>query len=136
MTAKNQSTMPHATAEISAVSSGLFFTSKAEVVAGSITNGLNISKETVAPESKAPTRTTERNELQPTVTNQQNSVKERKVWLYPAPEFGGELANDQKKLVESSEFKLRFWEAIMLLSLFWVSWSVSSGKQSQIFDTC
>ena len=37
---------------------------------------------------------------------------------------GGELAYDQEKLVESSEIKLRIWEEVILLSLFWVSWSL------------
>ena len=78
----------------------------------------------MAPESKAPTRTPERNELQLPYTKKQSSVKEPIVWLYLAPAFSGELAYDQQKLVESSEIKLRIWEAVILLSLFWVSWSL------------
>jgi hypothetical protein len=126
-----------ATGEISTVSSGLLFSAKSEINGNSSkptnTNesASNIPKATKSLESIPSIRAAVDGGLVSS-PNTRNPKRSNKVWLYPAPTLGGELSDEQRKFVVLSEPKLQIWESIVLIALFWVSWSVRTpciGKQ-------
>ena len=114
--------MHAASNEISAVSSGLYFTSKNEVTASVVKletkgSGLSTTKEGIS-HSEAKTMAGNADKYQ--------RVKDSasRVWLYPAPIYGGEVTKSQRRLIENSAVKLLVWDVLMLFALFWVAWSV------------
>ena len=115
--------------EISAVSSGLYFTSKNEantsvVKLESKGSGLSATKEGILPsEAKGIQANAEKD------TAGNGST----VWLYPAPIYGGEVTERQRQLIENSATKLVVWDALILFALCWVSWSVRISSSSVVW---
>ena len=117
--------------EISAVSSGLYFTSKNDRNANIVKletkgSGLSAAKEGISDSE--------------TKSMQANAEKEKRegrsksgVWLYPAPIYGGEVTERQRQLIENSATKLVVWDALILFALCWVSWSVRISSSSIVW---
>ncbi len=108
--------------EISAVSSGLYFTSKNEVTASVVKletkgSGISTAKEGISH--------SEAKSMQANADEDQGIVDGAfRVWLYPAPIHGGEVTESQRRRIENSATILVVWDSLMLFALLWVSWSV------------
>ncbi len=62
--------------------------------------------------------------MQANAKDKQEEESKSRVWLYPAPIWGGEVTDRQRRLIENSATTLVVWDALMLFALCWVSWSV------------
>jgi hypothetical protein len=67
------------------------------------------------------------------VSDQPKQMK--KFWLIPDPICGGELTQEEEKIVSKTRLKLFVWDIIMILSLTWVAWSVRIFHYVQFLGT-